>query len=412
MNHITPSFRKRNLQNIKGIFEEKTGIALASQNTTRRPVKAAVLLAAILACFLSLSAFAMNLFSSLSGDDLSLAATYQQNGIVSVAIENRSDKDLVFQPKLKLMLWNTSEEIRPISNDIPFKGTKVTAHSSETMTIDLSKAYDIKTLEEALTENHYYFILTNNNFIFGQDWMCTVKFSDTVVRTEAPLPAVQSDETSLQAVPRELQPYFKDITFDINERRALNAHYVQSYKKLFEQSDKNIVSSVSPLSLLVDTPSDIIFDNTVSKEEQHLLVGEHWLSSDANFKLLATETETALTISALLPSANDTDSDTGTNLPLFYVFTYEKEKIGAENDYAFIHGQMLRFSDLEKYKVYEDKKYICYEVSSFIYSDLTEYIQNFIAQNPDIRYDEQSKKRVQTIYNYYKEHLSSSFFTR
>ncbi|MPN26889.1 hypothetical protein SDC9_174315 [bioreactor metagenome] len=127
---------------------------------------------------------------------------------------------------------------------------------------------------------------------------------------------------------------------------------------------------------------------------------------------MATKTETALTVSALLPSAKYTDADSGTYLPLFYIFTYDKEKINVESDYAFIYGQVISFSNLEQYKVYEDEQYICYEASALIYSDLTEYIQNFVSQNPDIRYDKQAQKRVENIYHYYKENLNSSFFTR
>lgn len=412
MNHTTPSFNKTNLQNIKGIFEEKTGVELSSRRTMRRPVRTVAVLVAALVCCLSLTAFAINMFSSLSGDDLGFSATYEENGIVSIVVENKSDKDLVFQPKLKLMLWSTGKEITPISDNVVFEGTKIAANSSGTMTIDLSNAYDIETLEELLTNDNYYFILTNNNFIFGQDWMCTVKFSDTIVIADDSVPPVQADETILQAISENLQHYFEDITFDIDERRALNADYVQSYTKLLEQFDGNIVSSVSPLSLLINTPSDIIFDSSVSKEEQSLLIGEHWLSSDANFKLLATETETALTVSALLPSAKYTDADTGTYLPLFYIFMYDKKGINVESDYAFIYGQVISFSDLEQYKVYEDEQYICYEASALIYSDLTEYVQSFVSQNPDIRYDKQAEKRVDNIYNYYKENLSSTFFTR
>ena len=412
MNYSTSSFNKTNLQNIKGIFEEKTGVELTPRRAMRRPVKIMAISVAVIACCFMLTAFAFNMFSSLSGDDLGFWATYEQNGIVSILVENRSDKDLVFQPKLKLMLWSTGEEITPVSDDIVFEGTKIAAHSSGTMTIDLSNAYDIEALEKPLMSDNYYFILTNNNFIFGQDWMCSVKFSDTIMITDDPVPPVQADETILQAVPADLQYYFENITFDIDERRALNADYVQSYTKLFEQYHVNIVPSVSPLSLLVDTPCDVIFDDSVSANEQYLLIGEHLFSSDANFKLLATQTETALTVSALLPSAKYTDSDTGTYLPLFYIFMYDKEEINAESDYAFIYGRVIRFSDLEQYKVFENEQYVCYEVSALVYSDLTEYIQSFVSQNPDIRYDEQSKKRVENIYQYYKENLGSSFFTR
>ena len=75
------SFSKTNLQNIKDIFEEKTGVELVSRR--RRPIGVSVLVAAVMVCCLTMTAFAVSLFSSLDGDDLSLSATYEGNGLVS-----------------------------------------------------------------------------------------------------------------------------------------------------------------------------------------------------------------------------------------------------------------------------------------------------------------------------------------
>ena len=97
------SFNRTNLQNIKNIFEEKTGVDLDMGRQHRHPIKSAMLIAAVLICSLTTTAFAVSLFSSLSGDDLSLSATYAGDGVVSIYIENRSDKKLSFQKQLKLM---------------------------------------------------------------------------------------------------------------------------------------------------------------------------------------------------------------------------------------------------------------------------------------------------------------------
>ena len=81
------SFSKTNLQNIKDIFEKKTGVELVSRR--RRPIRVSVLMAAVLVCSLTMTAFAVSLFSSLDGDDLSLSATYEGDGLVSIQVENR-----------------------------------------------------------------------------------------------------------------------------------------------------------------------------------------------------------------------------------------------------------------------------------------------------------------------------------
>ena len=207
------SFNKTNLQNIKDIFEEKTGVALETRRR-RQPIRAAMLVAAVLVCSLTMTAFAVSLFSSLSGDDLSLSATYEGNGIVTIQVANKSDKDLSFQRQLKLMRWSTGKEVEPVSDTIVFDGTEFEAHTNGVMTVDLSKAYDMDFLEQPLADDNYYFVLTNNNFMFGQDWMCFVTFAEpikTVVEDPIPVTPVEADKELVAQIMEELQPYFEII---------------------------------------------------------------------------------------------------------------------------------------------------------------------------------------------------------
>ena len=79
------------------------------------------------------------------------------------------------------MRWSTSEEVKPLSGKVSFSNTEIPANSSGTMVIDLSDAYDISLLETPISDDDwYYLVLTNNNFLFGQDWMCTVEFAESV----------------------------------------------------------------------------------------------------------------------------------------------------------------------------------------------------------------------------------------
>ena len=128
------SFNRANLQNIRNIFEKKTGVDLGNGKSFR-PFKMVMVTAVMMICCLSTTAFAVSLFSSLSGDDLEISAVYEGNGIVSVQIENLSDKELHFQSALKLMQWTTSEEVEPLAEkNISFRNTSIPAHSSGTMT--------------------------------------------------------------------------------------------------------------------------------------------------------------------------------------------------------------------------------------------------------------------------------------
>ena len=170
-----------------------------------------------------MTVFANSLFSSLSGDELSLSATYEGNGVISVQVENRSDKELNFQSKLKLMRWSTSEEVKPLSGKVSFSNTEIPANSSGTMVIDLSDAYDISLLETPISDDDlYYLVLTNNNFLFGQDWMCTVEFAESVPTEKvdvAPITPVDADPELISEIMEEFRPYFESYTLDINERR-------------------------------------------------------------------------------------------------------------------------------------------------------------------------------------------------
>lgn len=400
------SFHKNNLNHIKNRFTEQTGVELPAPKSGFPLMKTTAIFASVL--FLCLTAaFAPRLFSGLDDDNLSLRAVYEGNGIVTVLIENQSDKELCLQPEFKLMKWSTGEEVEALSHNITITNTKIPAHSTQIMTIDLSDAYDITQLEQPLShDDWYYFVFTNNYFAFGQDWMCAVAFAETEEKAEIfaeSIPSIEPDPVILQDVTESLRFYFETISLDSKVWRSLNAEYVQAYTKLFSDFQGTIVPSVSP----------VLPGNKISGEKPYLmvnapsdLIGLHWSSCDVNRKLLATETEHALVISAGLPLSSDSQA----LLPLFYIFTYEKATISRPDTYAFLYGRILPFADLTPYQVYEDEQYVCYEVSGLIYSDLEEYTQSFAGQNKDIRLDEQTFRQVKDIYTYYKENLGSLFY--
>lgn len=413
------TFRQENLNHIRDIFQTKTGVELSPRRSVSHAVRAAVVLAVVIVCF-TITALAAGLFSSLDGDDLGFNATYEGDGIVKIQVENRSEKELRFQSALKLMRWTTGEEIEPLSDAVKFDGTIIDPHSTGTMTIDLSRAYNMDALEEPLTDDWYYFVLTNNNFVFGQDWMCSVEFADTIVTPIEYLAPAPVDSTTIQNIEEALQFYFEADTENITNRRTLGAQYVETYTELFEALDANIVSSVSlvlpdkgitpELSYLTvtDPEQGVIFDESTSVEEQHLLVGRNWHSMDSKFKFLATEGENALVLSASLPDSKY--GGEGKLIPLMYILTYEKASIQSDDHLAFIYGQLLTFEEMEQYQVYEDDQYVCYEVSGLIYSDLQEYTESYVARDSHIYFNEQVWERVQNIYDYYKENLPDLFY--
>ena len=396
------SFTKTNLQNIKHRFEAQTGVEL-TVHSRRRPVRTVAVLSAALICLAVTAAASSGLFSSLSGDDLGFAATYEGNGMVSIRVENRSDKTLQFQEQLKLQRWGAEEPLTP-TGPVRFENTEVAPHSEEVMTVDLSGAYDIELLETPLTDDYYYFTLTNNNFLFGQDWMCSVDFAETIrTPTEYPVPA-PVDAAALEAAEESLRFYFESDTIDPADRRAMAEQYVKAYTALFDTLGVTVVPSVSPVlpGNRIDTsmpfPTILSFDNselfdeTIPAEEQHLLVGHNWTSMDTHGKLLAGQGEYAYEVGSCFSDQC---------LPLLYIFTYETDAI-ADDSYVFLYGQLHSFADLEQYKVYEDEEYVCYQISPLIYSDLCSYAQAY-ATELGMELTGQDWQRIANIYAYYSD---------
>lgn len=363
-------------------------------------------------CFFSMTVFANSLFSSLSGDELSLSATYEGNGVISVQVENRSDKELNFQSKLKLMRWSTSEEVKPLSGKVSFSNTEIPANSSGTMVIDLSDAYDISLLETPISDDDwYYLVLTNNNFLFGQDWMCTVEFAESVPTEKvdvAPITPVDADPQLISEIMEEFRPYFERYTLDINERNRLAGEYLEHCQRVLEQMDINIVPSVSPNELtLIDSAESVLFDPAVPADMQLQLTGLHRRSTDGYDKIIgASAEECAMVLSAYIPQHKG-EIDGGVDIPLIYVFIYEKNEIHTTQDYAFIRGQLLTFEQMEQYKIYEDEQYVCYDVSDLFYSDLRQYVESMVSQRSDVYFDEQVWERVQNIYTYYRDNMGT-----
>ena len=272
------------------------------------------------------------------------------------------------------------------------------------MTIDLSSAYDIALLEQPLTDDSYYLVLTNNNFIFGQDWMCSIAFAENIYTTPQ-TPSVNNQiETDLfEKIPKSLRFYFEGDSTDTEERRKLNAAYEEAYSKLFGDIDGNIIPSVSPVrpGNRMDTTAPYLhIKDSPTEEDQRITM--QWHSTDSRFKLLATEGEHALVLSANLPLTKY--QNTFTDLPLFFLLTYEKDAASAQ-DYAFIYGQIVPFDQLAPYEVYTDDTYVCYEISPFLYTDLDRYLQDFAKEHPEIDLDETTMEQTKQIYQYYRDNL-------
>lgn len=411
-------FQQENLEHIQGIFSQKTGVHFPEQKKRQMGLQKAVILAAALLCFLMVTGFAVAKFSSLKGDEVRLRGTYEGKGIVSVWVENESDRNISFQPDLRLMRYKTGMEIpRKGDGQVTFQHTDIAAHSQGTMTIDLSDAYDLSQLEEPLENDWYELILTNNGFAFGQDWKCSIDFSGMSVAVEVmEYPKPEADLQG-EVVEESLTFYFQKSAQEKYQQTALEEAYQQAYENLPKFQKGQVVSSVSPvlpgnriqreICLTVqDPPKGVIWDEMIPSEKQYELMGLNWSTYDSFGRFIGAKGEYAMVLSVLVPLKDYADG--ARELPLFYVMVYDREETQKDDACAFIHGQTVLFEDLEERKVFEDEKYVAYDVSGYVNGDWEGYLQAYFRQNPDVIQNEQTQRRIQNFYTYYEEYLSES----
>lgn len=395
--------RKKNLRNIKRRVEEKTGLALEAKRCF--PVrKLAVLAMAVAACF-ALVGFTYPLFTPLEGDELSLRGTYEGNGIVSVHVENQSDKTLKFEEQARLMNWLTAEEVPSTGGDILFENTQFPAHSSGIMTIDLSRAYDMEALENPEHNSEwYYLLLTNNGFLFGHDWMCSVDFGKAEPEKEAPAHVGWAAD-ALGSIEEELRFYFEDSYQDeVAGTNEENFRYLQKVDEVIKRFEGKVVSPVYP-RILVSGPSAFLDPHPQIRIEESLPASSDWKITDGYGRLVGADTfEKALTVMADVPLALYPDSVS--SVPLIYTFVYEADAVQA-GEYAFVYGQFLPFEELESCKVYEDESYKIYDVTDYFYTDLDEYIHFLRETRTDLLLDGQACEALREVYEKVRENLGS-----
>ncbi len=395
-------FTPDRLSHIERRFCEKAGLPYVPRR--RRPVRTALVLAAAL-CLLSLTVFAAGLFSPLHGDALSLSARYEGDGIVSVTVENGSDKPLTFQPQLKLMRWSTAQEVEPLpGGEVDFETLQFAPHSEGVMTLDLSHAYDLEALEEPLQNDHYYLLLTNQNFVFGQDWICSLFFSEAEEETPAvvePLPPDQALAAQAEAL---LRPFLENTALDPDLRRQQAQDYWAACREVIEAAEGRVVSSVSPMLFLDKEDPAVIFDDTVPAGEQFTrLTFTAWTVWDSfGVPVGGLESERALEISGLVPHAQG-QTDGGAAVPLCWYLFYNRSDTEDPEALALIRGQLLSFEALAEDRVWENEDYVCYDVTDLFYTDFDAHVAAVLSQRTDVYSDSQILERLSNIAAYYRD---------
>ena len=394
-------FNQENYNSILHLFTMKTGVPTQHRyrNTRCAPPKVVFAVAAVL-IFVTMAAFTYPLFSPLRGDALTLQANYEGDGIVSIQVTNHAKRDLEFQPQIKLGKWITDEEILPVSDEIAFDGLKIDGNSVSTLVIDLSKAYDIAMLEESKVSEWYYLILTNQNFIFGQEWKCSVYFGkEDPYQEETPEKLYSMDPKIIERIDEDLRYYFEDDFLGFLAANPLHYEYLQKVQEKLLRSGKNIVPLVDAMVMLgapeeVELPEDFLRETPPQNSTVQ----------DAFGKLVGATTDEHVKKICYFAPAAATDTGESYEIPLLYYASFERLAMTGENDCAFIHGQMVSFEELAPYQVYENETHVCYNVTHLFYTDLRGYVDDIIeyrtATNQHWYMDDAEFARIQAAYDY------------
>lgn len=397
---------QENLYHIKRAFERQTGTRLLplclkreeeqdEKKATRKKVPTVMLIAAVTAVFIVLSAFAVTFFSTWAGDSLTITASYYGSGIVWLEITNQSDRDLKLEPKINIYYYSTQKLVKKTGAEPYIENLTIPANSTEMVRVDLRRSYDVEALEN--TKNDFFYLqVTNDDFLTGHKWSCMVSFvvSDYVT----PWYTV-SDESCREGVLPSLRPYFRNFTPDIFARWPDAFEYLELVQDELAKVDGKLVRACEP---------PIYFDY------YDWLGSTHWSSFDGYNKLLGVDnSEYHDMIGVDLPCVQDDGTyGGGWIMPLFYLYQYRKADITSPKDYVFMSGNLLTFEEIEPYKVYDDGEYVIYEMHHLIYSNLEAYVQDMLLQRDDVYMNDQIWKRIRDFYDYFSvpENMEKGFY--
>ena len=185
-----------------------------------------------------------------------------------------------------------------------------------------------------------------------------------------------------------------------NRDESAAAYAIDRYSRLFWSAAAPVLRNIGTAEDLEECVADAFVYLWEHPEKFDPARGslKSWLAMIGRYPM-----EEVLTLEAYIPDGRGDLNDGFIGVPLLYIVTYETSAI-REDSLAFLYGQLLDFTEMERYKIYEDEKYSCYEISPLLYTDAAEYARTWLeATGQDGTYDEAAEQRLLHIYNYNKE---------
>ena len=362
---------------------------LVNEPAVHRKLWKTLLIAAIIVCFMTVTAFAVGMFSSLNGDSLALSARYLGRGEIELSIENRSERELRLEETVRLIYYKDKSPVPGLGGEVLFSETLIPPGETSLIRVDISAAYDVAMLEEILRNDFYCLQISNSSFLPGQRWTCIVNFRPGA-ENYVPANREAGEHARSTLAEEQLSWYFDSFTDDIFQRWNDAAEYFALVEGLIKERGLTVAEPVEPYLL---------------PDKYDWPMGLNYSCFDGYNKIVGRrDSDKALISSVYVPYANENGiAESSVLLPLFYIFTYELEQTQSPESCAFIRGCFLSFEEMEQYKIYQDESYVMYEMSPLFYTELQPYIEDMLLQIRGAYMDEQIWQRVVRCYEHFSK---------
>lgn len=282
------------------------------------------------------------------------------------------------------------------------------------MTLDLSRAYDLAALDEPLAQGGYYLVLTNSNFVFGQDWICFIHAAapETAGETADAVPEKTPEPTAAPLAPGgDGRGAYRP--------RGGNAAAIFCNDRRRGAAPRPAARSTTPRAPSFSrrwgrawrAPPRRILSSAMRRMASYLIAPRRRTCSIfSQVKTIRRSTPTACrsaarrrgsarplrTCSAARGGYGRRRAHPG-RVPV-HVFPRGRRKRGLS-----LRPRPARaaFGGRRPARVRGRARYVCYELSEFFYTDVQTHAETLCAQRGDVCWNDAARQRVQNIYDYY-----------
>lgn len=349
-------------------------------------------------------------------NNLHFTANYVGNGIVEIEIYNGTDKTVSFQDVYYLGSYENNE-IPELSDKRDYNSVKLKPYQTETVSVDLKKAYDITALETDTSP--YYIMLTDENFLHEHDWICSFRFAEPTYE-ETDTPDIPEEKITVQSgYFQSVEPKYLFYFEGDCESEENHSRYFDMVSEDIKGVDGNYVSAASMVnfpeySLTVPEASfkefngeefTFSFTSEMLDYRHFYILGERSYDVNENGRHVSNHKDGCFTV--YLEYTPDGEKYP-VQLPVYTGVSFRTADISSPDNICFIHGRFYKFAEIEHMKVFEDENYTIYGINSLMFDDSKRYFEENISIS-DTRKKEEICSSAVNVCEYLSENISELF---